>query len=120
MSSLGIRIADGNWVIVKGEVTIANYLLAKIRMQLKVILNSWLYDTSIGSQVPQLNDNRQNFTVKELRNIFTDAVQPLEVSGEIREINIILKQSGISYYTVDINGIDSTGAEIKFSYNTKE
>jgi len=120
MSSLGIRIIDGNWVIVNGEIVIANYLLAKITLNLKTLLGSWLYNTNIGSQVPALNGVRQTLTKEQIKTVIQGAFTPLEQSGEITDVNIILSYFGLSYFIFDISCLDSTGAEIKFSYSTKD
>ncbi len=120
MSSLGIRIVDGNWVVVSGNIVIANYLLAKITLNLKTTLGSWLYDTTIGSQVPSLNSVRQTLTKEQIKTVMSAAFTPLEQSGEISDVNIVLTYFGLSYYIFDISCIDSTGEEIKFSYSTKD
>lgn len=121
MSSLGIRIDDGgNWKVTStGNIELANYLLAKIRMQLKVVLGSWLYDTSMGSNVPLLIEQRKNLTKEQYKKTFSDAMLPLEQSGEVSNIDIVLTYPGLSYIQVDISCLDTTGAEIKFNYDSR-
>ncbi len=122
MSGLGIRIdSAGNWKISKaGNIELANYLLAKIRMQLKVLLGSWLYDTSIGSNVPQLIEQRKNLTKEQYKKTFSDAMLPLEKSGEVSNVNIVLAYPGLSYIQVDISCLDTSGTEIIFNYDSRD
>lgn len=122
MSQLGIRIDDsGNWKVLKsGNIQLANYLLAKIRMQLKVLLGSWLYDTSIGSNVPLLIDQRQTLTKEQYKVVFQDAIAPLEKSGEIKNALITMTYFGLGYIEVTIDCTDSTGSEIRFNYTSRD
>lgn len=115
---LGIDLQNGNWVVFNGNIVLANYLLAKINLILSVQKGTWLYDTTFGSDIPQIPLQRANITSEQLKQLLYNALSPLIINNEISDVNIICTFENIGIFKFEINVIDITGRYFKFNYTT--
>ena len=117
---LGIALFDGDWQIVNGNLVLANYLLAKIKLILTVQKGSWLYDVNFGSDIPQIPKNRANITLEQLKQLLNDAFNPLIINNEVTDLNIVVTFLQLGAFKMDVHVKDITGNYFKFNYSSME
>lgn len=114
---LGIVLYNGDWLIVNGTIKLANYLLSKIKIIFEVQRSSWLYDKTLGSDIPQLPLHRGNVTSAQISQLLIAALNPLITNNEIsNNINIVCTFETIGIFKFEINLYDITGNYFKFNY----
>lgn len=102
-----------------GNIVNENSLLTEIYARLSCPLGSYRYDTTFGSTIPFIIQNRQKITINTLKNSIVNALLPIVNRGSIVNIDFILITLGIGAFSIQLNVTDSESNTFSFPYSVQ-
>lgn len=102
-----------------GNIVEMNSLLTEIYARLSCPLGSYRYDTTFGSTLPFIIQNRQKITLNNLKNAIVDALLPIVNRGSIVNIDFTVITLGIGYFNIQLTVTDSDSTTFSFPYSVQ-
>jgi phage gp46-like protein len=96
-----------------------NVLLTEIYMRLKTPLGTFIYDRTFGSLIGDYLSRRQKIGISQLKQIVSDALQPILNRGDIRNLVFKLIYQGIGSFRIALDVVDSQGRQFTFPFSVK-
>jgi phage gp46-like protein len=112
-----INSETGDFQLLNGSIEVANYLLTAIYVRLSTPRGKWMYaGSNYGSNFYKLEGNRARLTKEQVRGLCQEALQPLVVTSQIANLNIVCTYVGIGRYMLAVSCTDSYGEQLHFNY----
>ncbi len=102
-----------------GNIVEKNSLLTEIYARLSCPLGSYRYDTTFGSTLPSIIQNRQKITLNNLKNSIVAALLPIVNRGSIINIDFTVITLGIGYFNIQLTVTDSESSTFSFPYSVQ-